>query len=1717
MKKRSSFVRNHVLRTFMIIFCLIISVKSEAGIVFDGSPGTNAPPGSLGGFPMIPFSPDTRPLDGLVNFVPVGGACPAEIRFDVDFHHVRIGQGWLTWSHGYTGDVYYTSTAVRAITLPAGTRAFYLYVEPKRFDVFNIQAIANDGTSSGIIPVSGTSGAKYFGFYTTNPSCLLTTIRVYSPVSANGMAFGEFGIYVDLPNGELACDDLVQVSLDENCVASVLPDMILEDDYSQGCSPGDFIVEVRDWKTNQLIDIDPMTAWPQLGVDQVGKNFMVTILDPATGNSCWGSISVEDKFAPVLSCPSDITLNFGCLAQTLPIFTGTPLVRENCSTFTLVYKDRSTLGSCNLGYSEIIEREWIASDQFGNKSSCTQRIFVGLGNVGDIAIPLNFDGLELNPQPLNCDEGLHNNFNFSSHLLDYPLCVDGYLLDSAVWVGTGGIPGNDLSGQRQPRVLGWNIIGFGSFAGHPSPDDVYYPVHPDAECWSTANTWVMWRGTGKPNIGSCRNINISFSDTEIPLSTTNCTAEEPPCYKIIREWIMVDWCSSTIRRENQLIKVMDTKGPSILYPSSITVSTDIWECKGKIKLPEPWLADNCSKELHYTVELESGDIIGSDSAGYILFNLPFGFQTAYIVAEDCCGNISRKEFLLDVVDDVPPVAVCEKRTTVSLTNAIVPGTNYVKINVSSFDDGSFDNCSPHVYFKAIRMDELLGTNNGSSDDNLLNCDGVNGDDDLTEKGNQIYFDDYVKFCCDDVGKTIMVVFRVFDVSTLSGPVKPSDMEQGGYLFGHFSDCMIEVEVQNKAVPTIVPPADVVVSCEFWFDLKELENPNNTTFGKIVTDLSKRTKLSTKDIVCSNFCVENPYTGYPGYISGIPPHLNPASNIACEAYNNLYDVNHPDNKYDIVWGYDGYSIAACEIMPSIEVEDRRQCGEGKVLRHFLVRGPNNILIKSTQTIWVVNCDPFFVNGNDYCDTEDDLIWDCDLNEVILQGCGANLSPDNPVLGRPSVDPRSHSACALISIDYSDEKFDIAENACFKILRTWKIVDWCQYDPLVDTEKGRWEIVQVIKVRDTISPDGHVVLGDCEPAFKQNGRSTCSGHLTINVDASDTCTVTGDIFYEYKLDLYNDGIFEYGVGTLSRNQYNRGYHANHSNNPYADDADKAFDASGTYPIGKHRIQFFLEDGCGNIRKIDTVFQVKDCKAPTPYCLNGIITVPMPTTGCVDIWAKDLDRGSYDNCTPNENLRFYFNGDTLKPFIRLCCEDFIKAKAANNIYVDVEVYVMDLEGNSDFCKTVINVQDNNDICPDPTSNNVVITGFTKTQSDASIHPVQLELYENSNLLQSIINKKQGDYAFTALNYSDNYYVKANKNDDPLNGVTTADIVKIQKHILGKESLNSPYLLIAADVNNTKTITASDLSEIRKLILGAIPQFQKSPSWKFMPEKTDFPDPTNPYDFVSEQKVNLINFQGDAKFRGIKMGDLNYSALPNGFTNAYSRSIVGLKMGIENVSLASGSAHQIPVYAVGNATLNSVQFTLEWDNQVIDVKSFIGEKFELQEQNINLEFHSSGLATMSWNSVEPLKLKSGDILFYIDMQSKISGDLISAGLNASDKITLRETSDENNEIGSVQINYLFDNQDGKNIDFSLKQNIPNPFDQSTQIEFIISIETTALLEVYNSTGQIVFRKPIEAVKGSNIVNLDKDLFASVGLYYYRLQVGEKSKSRSMIYSPAK
>ena len=83
----------------------------------------------------------------------------------------------------------------------------------------------------------------------------------------------------------------------------------------------------------------------------------------------------------------------------------------------------------------------------------------------------------------------------------------------------------------------------------------------------------------------------------------------------------------------------------------------------------------------------------------------------------------------------------------------------------------------------------------------------------------------------------------------------------------------------------------------------------------------------------------------------------------------------------------------------------------------------------------------------------------------------------------------------------------------------------------------------------------------------------------------------------------------------------------------------------------------------------------------------------------------------------------------------------------------------------------------------------------------------------------------------------------------------------------MNSPYKIIAADANKSGNVTALDLIEIRKLILGINTRFPNNTSWRFVDQNYSFPDPFNPFnspfpeevwiDSVSHE-VNTVNFVG-------------------------------------------------------------------------------------------------------------------------------------------------------------------------------------------------------------------------------------------------------------------
>ena len=133
-------------------------------IHFDGTPGTSAPPRTLGPYTMTPFASDSRAIGANVSDVTLPNGT---MTFSPGVDHFTIGDGWVTWSNGYTGDVYEDTGTTLTMTLPAGTGAFYFYLEPQLFGNFTFEAVAQDGATSGPVTIQGDSGAKYFGFYGT--------------------------------------------------------------------------------------------------------------------------------------------------------------------------------------------------------------------------------------------------------------------------------------------------------------------------------------------------------------------------------------------------------------------------------------------------------------------------------------------------------------------------------------------------------------------------------------------------------------------------------------------------------------------------------------------------------------------------------------------------------------------------------------------------------------------------------------------------------------------------------------------------------------------------------------------------------------------------------------------------------------------------------------------------------------------------------------------------------------------------------------------------------------------------------------------------------------------------------------------------------------------------------------------------------------------------------------------------------------------------------------------------------------------------------------------------------------------------------------------------------------------------------------------------------------------------------------------------------------
>jgi len=739
--------------------------------------------------------------------------------------------------------------------------------------------------------------------------------------------------------------------------------------------------------------------------------------------------------------------------------------------------------------------------------------------------------------------------------------------------------------------------------------------------------------------------------------------------------------------------------------------------------------------------------------------------------------------------------------------------------------------------------------------------------------------------------------------------------------------------------------------------------------------------------------------------------------------------------------------------------------------------------------------------------DDIDWP---EDVEISGCFDPTSPEflPENLPEDSQFPTFlEGSCDLVGANYDDQIFpfnNTTGDACFKIIRTWTVIDWCQFQSgstSGSTTYPEWTYVQIIKISDPVDPE---ITSSCDRVTTCTYDADClDGPITLGATATDNCTEL--LKWTYQIDLDNDGYFDSGL-TYSG-------------------VGNSLDASGTYPVGSHRILYTFEDKCGNLVSCEQLFDIVNCKAPTPYCLNGLAVDLMPIdedgdgeidNGMVLLWATDFDAGSSHPCGYTVYLSFepvFFSstGNTTLPngdLIEVNNSMEFNCNTLGDQSVNIYAAVVTPQDSiiQAYCTTFVNVQDNMGAC---TGMKAEIQGGITTTTDENLENAEVELIGSE--LGISMTDADGHYAFPSMPYGGQYIVSPVKNDDYTNGVSTLDLVMIQRHILNIEKLDSPYKVVAADINKDEKIAASDLVELRKLILGTISELPNNGSWRFIDASFEFVDLNNVFASPLPEDYNIATLNSDMTidFLALKVGDVNNNAESNLKSNSSStRASKSIELMVDNQEYSAGEVVSVPVSVISDMNTTGMQFTLEM-NESIEFDGLTSKAINVNDYNIGFSQLSEGIITVSWNNPEGLTLDGEEVLFDINFTSLSAGE-IATGLNINSKALKAEMYDTNLDAHSIE--FVIEGRDVNTTEFVLYQNSPNPFGQTTLITFDLPETKSGSLTVFDLTGKVITKIQQKFEKGFNQISIDRNQLGVSGVMYYQLEAGEYFASKKMI-----
>ena len=141
--------------------------------------------------------------------------------------------------------------------------------------------------------------------------------------------------------------------------------------------------------------------------------------------------------------------------------------------------------------------------------------------------------------------------------------------------------------------------------------------------------------------------------------------------------------------------------------------------------------------------------------------------------------------------------------------------------------------------------------------------------------------------------------------------------------------------------------------------------------------------------------------------------------------------------------------------------------------------------------------------------------------------------------------------------------------------------------------------------------------------------------------------------------------------------------------------------------------------------------------------------------------------------------------------------------------------------------------------------------------------------------MTNSDGDYTFSDLPLGQPYTLTPSRDDNHGNGLSAQDLVIMQRHILGLQVIENPFLFIAADANKDERVSALDVINFLNLIIGRTTTIPNNTSWRFVPSTKSFDNGEDPFDFIEKDAVqNLTGDVTDLNFTALKTGDVSGNA---------------------------------------------------------------------------------------------------------------------------------------------------------------------------------------------------------------------------------------------------